>query len=541
MQLSRNIRTGLLVGLLATTTLLAVLYAFAQARLISFIPLDIAQAITNLTPGQIATSGIETLGPLAKLIVEISGFLLLLLAGAIFGALLVRQQAYSTSSGGLLAALIALIFTLIAQSLAGHFPDLTGLITTTLLLGGWGMLLAFLLRRALAEPVGAEASSSPASPERRVFLRRSSGVLLTVTVGSTALGELMRRTAEQQIARQIAAAPNGIAAVPGAPLPPLSLAATPPGAGVGVVADAAFKPVFDVRPELTPTDKLYVVATTFSQPRVDVNDWRLEVTGMVERPRSFSYNELLAMPRLDQTSTLTCISNEIGADLIGNITWTGVRLRDILQQAGVISGAVDVVLHSVEGYSDSITLERALNPQNLIVYGMNGITLPISHGFPARLIVPGIYGMKNVKWLGQIEVVGEDYKGFWQRRGWSDPAVVKTQSTIDTGNYDIGARQNVRLENGKVVIGGYAFAGDRGISAVEVQIDGGEWQPAQLKQATSALTWRQWRYEWPATLGDHAVVVRARDGLGQIQTQEQAQPHPDGASGWHQLSIEVMA
>src|SRR5262249_15089721 len=160
---------------------------------------------------------------------------------------------------------------------------------------------------------------------------------------------------------------------------------------------------------------------------------------------------------------------------------------------------VDVVLRSVEGYSDSIPLDRAMLGQNLIAYGMNGTTLPVDHGFPARLIVPGIYGMKNVKWLSEIEVVGEDYQGFWEQRGWSDSAIVKTQSTIDTGNPDLGNTQQVKLENGVVVLGGYAFAGDRGISKVEVQVDGGAWEPAQLKRPTSSLTWREWRYEWKAT------------------------------------------
>lgn len=308
-----------------------------------------------------------------------------------------------------------------------------------------------------------------------------------------------------------------------------------------MVDDPAFTPGVGVRPELTPTDQLYIVQATFSPPRVDASQWRLVIRGLVNRPRTLSYDELRALPRIDQTSTLTCISNEVGGKLIGNITWSGTRLRDLLQQAGVQQGAVDVVLHSLEGYTNSIPLERALSPQNLIAYGMNGAALTRNHGFPARLIVPGIYGMKNVKWLKEIEAVGEDYQGFWQKRGWSDTAIVKTQSALDTANPALGNDQTVLLEDGQVVLGGYAFAGDRGISAVEVQIDGGGWQPAQLKPPTSQLTWREWRSAWKATPGAHSVVVRATDAIGELQTAESAPPHPNGASGWHTLTITVAA
>jgi DMSO/TMAO reductase YedYZ molybdopterin-dependent catalytic subunit len=402
------------------------------------------------------------------------------------------------------------------------------------------MLLVALVRRALApaeqQPVVAEAQ---AALDRRAFLRRSSGVLLTVAVGSTAVGELMRRAAEEQLAQQAASA-GGTGALPGAALPAPSKVAVEPGAGVGLVPDPAFVAGVGSRAELTATDQLYIVATTTRWPRVNAGAWRLVIKGMVDRPVSLSYDDLRAMPRVEQTSTLTCISNEVGGNLIGNITWSGTRLRDLLRMAGVRDGAVDVVLRSnSSAYSDSIPLDRALSPHNLIAYGMNGTTLTADHGFPARLIVPGIYGMKNVKWLDEIEVVGEDYQGYWQERGWSDPAVIKTESVVDTGNYDLRNPDSVKLENGNVVLGGYAFAGDRGIDKVEVQIDEGDWQPAQLKQAISKLTWREWRYEWPATPGRHTVSVRATDGMGQLQTSDIAAPHPDGASGWHTLRMDV--
>ena len=544
MKFSQQTRIGALAGFVATAALAGLLYLLAQLQVLSFIPLDIAEAINHLTPGGIATEGIEALGPLAKILVEISGVIFFLLAGIVAGVLLARERAYRSTSNGLLAGLAGLFLTVLVQFFAGRFPDITTLGTTALLLFGWGILLVVLLRRALAEPVAPPAGTNREvmAPDRRAFLRRSGGVLLTVAVGSTAVGELLRRAEEQRVAQlvQQAAASGGTVPLPDAALPAPAKVAAEPGAGAGILQDAAFIPGAAARPELTPADKLYIIGTTTRSPRVDASQWRLVIKGMVDRPISLSYDDLRALPRVEQTSTLTCISNEVGSYLIGNITWSGPRLRDLLQQAGIQSGAVDVVLRSSSSaYSDSIPIERALNPQNLIAYGMNGMTLATDHGFPARLIVPGIYGMKNVKWLDEIEVVGEDYQGFWEVRGWDDRAIVKTQSVIDTGNTELQNDSRVKIEDGKVVLGGYAFAGDRGITKVEVRLDGGDWQVAQLKMPTSKLTWREWRYEWPATPGTHSMSVRATDGEGQLQTSDLAAPHPDGASGWHTLRIDV--
>jgi DMSO/TMAO reductase YedYZ molybdopterin-dependent catalytic subunit len=534
-----DVRIGALAGFATTAALTGILYLLSQLQVLSFIPLDIAEAINHLTPGQIATQGIETLGPTAKILVEITGLLIFLGAGTVIGALVARRGAYTTTSNGLSVGLVVLLLTVLAQFFAGRFPDVITLGATAVVLFGWGLLLMFVLRRALVPEIETETATAPVAAEadRRAFLRRSGGILLMVAVGSSAIGELLRRASDEQLAQAIAS--GGAASLPGASLPQPTMTVPEPGAGAGVVADPSFVPGIGVRPELTAADRLYVVATTTRSPRVDASTWKLVVKGMVDHPLTLSYDDLRALPRLDQTSTLTCISNEVGGHLVGNMTWSGTRLRDLLQKAGVQSGAVDVVLKSVEGYTDSIPVERAMLAQNLIAYGMNGAALPVDHGFPARLIVPGIYGMKNVKWLGEIEVVGEDYQGFWEERGWSDTAIIKTQSTLDTGNPDLGNDDHVKLENGKVVLGGYAFAGERGISAVEVQIDGGAWQPAQLKQPTSSLTWREWRYEWPATPGLHTAIVRATDGAGQLQTADLADPHPDGASGWHTLQLAV--
>lgn len=532
----RDRRVGLLLGFVSTAALAGVLYVFAQFQILSFVPLDIAEAIAHVTPGQLATQGIESLGAGAKIVVEVVGVLIFLFVGTMVGAVLVRQRGYTQVSNGLPVGLVGLVLTVMVQALGQRFPDVVTLGVTAVLFFGWGVGLVALLRGALGSPtVALEAHDAGVSGlDRRAFVRRSSGVLLTVAVGGTALGELFRRNAEE------IAASGGASGLPGASLPRPTLQAAEPSLGAGVVPDPGFVPGVGVRPELTSTKGLYEVATAFRAPSIDVQTWHLTIKGLVDRPQTLTYDELRALPRVDQTSTLTCISNEVGGSLIGNITWSGTRLRDLLQRAGIRPGAVDVVLRSFEGYSDSVPLDRAMNIQNLIVYGMNDAALTVNHGFPARLIVPGIYGMKNVKWLTEIEVVGDDYKGFWEQRGWSDSAIVKTQSVIDTGNPELGNRKTVTLEKGGLVVGGYAFAGDRGVSLVEVQIDDGDWEPAQLKRPTSALTWRAWRYDWAATPGRHTIAVRATDGAGALQTDALAQPHPDGASGWHRLEVEVV-
>jgi DMSO/TMAO reductase YedYZ molybdopterin-dependent catalytic subunit len=591
MHRSGEVRTGALVGIAATAALAGVLYLLAQLQVVAFIPLDIAEAIVKLTPGAIATQGIEALGSLAKILIEISSILVFLGAGTLVGAVIARRQFHTLLPGGLLVGLVGLALTLLVQFAAGRLPEAVSLGTMALVLLGWVMLLVWLLRWARAAPVGAPGPLITPT-DRRTFLVRSGGALLTVAVGSAAIGELLRQATDAQLMHEV----GGASALPGAalpvpvtssarrpsivssgvpssvptgvsstaassapssgPAPSAQAAAQPrapvdsgapaqptvePGAGAGVVDDPAFTPGISARPELTPADQFYIVQATFSPPHVDASQWRLVIKGMVDHPFALSYDDLRALPRIDQTSTLTCISNPVGGRLIGNITWSGTRLRDLLQQAGVQAGAVDVVLRSLDGYTDSIPVEHALNLQNLIAYGMSGVALTRNHGFPARLIVPGIYGMKNVKWLKEIEVVGEDYQGFWQKRGWSDTAIVKTQSALDTGNPALGNDQTVQLEDGQVVLGGYAFAGDRGIGAVEVQIDGGDWRPAHLKQSTSRLTWREWRYAWKATPGQHIVVVRATDATGELQTAKPAPPHPDGASGWPMLTITVAA
>ena len=261
---------------------------------------------------------------------------------------------------------------------------------------------------------------------------------------------------------------------------------------------------------------------------MNADTWTLEIAGLVDRPFTMPYDELLDLPAVELFSTLECISNEVGGDLISTARWTGVPLRSLLDRAGVRDAGLEVVATAVDGYADSIPLEDAMADHTLVVLGMNGRTLPTSHGYPARLLVPGRYGMKQPKWLGALEVVDRPFEGYWVERGWSKAAIVKTMSRIDA-TIDDGAQ---------IVVAGVAFAGTRGISRVEVSADGGtSWSDAELETALSPLTWRRWRFLLPAeTATPTAVVVRGTDGEGRVQTQEVAPPHPDGASGYDEAS-----
>lgn len=292
-----------------------------------------------------------------------------------------------------------------------------------------------------------------------------------------------------------------------------------------------------LEPLVTPNDQFYVISKNNIDPTVDVKDWSLTITGMVDNKMILDYDALTAMPSQQQYATLQCISNAVGGDLIGCALWEGVSLWDLLVQAGIQPGVKDIVLHAADGYQESIPLEKAQDPEVLLAYRMNGAILPNNHGFPARLIVPNIYGMKNVKWLTRIEPVDHDFKGFWQQRGWSDEAIYKTMSRIDAPRN--GATVSAKVDR-EVLIGGIAFAGNRGISKVEVRIDESDWIEAELGTVLSQLSWVQWKITWePPVAAGYTIRVRATDGTGELQDETELEPAPNGASGWHTISSRI--
>lgn len=293
----------------------------------------------------------------------------------------------------------------------------------------------------------------------------------------------------------------------------------------------------EISPAITPNEDFYVISKNFVDPDPDRgDDWSIMVDGVVDQELRLTRSDLEAMAAPAFVSTLTCISNPIGGPLIGTAEWEGAPLADVLRKAGVGPGAVKVIMTGEDGYTDSIPIERALAPEPMIVWSMNGEPLPRLHGTPVRVIVPGLYGIKNIKWLTTITVTNDDYAGYWQQRSWTDEAIIKTSS-----RFDVPSNRDV-LAAGRVKIGGVAFAGDRGISKVEVSMDDGDsWVEAPIVENPSpaGLSWVIWAMEWVAKPGTYDFVVRATDGTGEIQTDEPAPELPDGASGWHRISVGV--
>ncbi len=351
--------------------------------------------------------------------------------------------------------------------------------------------------------------------ERRRFLGRALTAGAVAVVGGT-VGRIL-------VERQQAAA----AAVP--PLPVAAPAASPPPGAT-----------FDV-PGITPlvisNDRFYRIDTQLLTPHLQADGWSLSVTGMVDRELQFSYADLLALPQFEQYVTIACVSNEVGGDLVGNALWSGVKLRDVLDRAGMQADATQLVGRAFDGWTAGFPTSWLDPPDReaMIAVGMNGEPLPPQHGFPARLIVPGLFGyVSATKWLTEINLTTlEAFDAYWIRLGWAKEGPILTQSRIDA------PRNGGHVPAGTVAVAGVAWAPDRGISRVEVQVDEGPWNAAELSRAISDATWLQWLYRWQAPPGMHSLRVRATDGTGEVQAAERTPPPPDGARGYHQIAVTV--
>lgn len=518
------------IGALATLVALSVLWvASGITTSIVFPPNSIAGALVRETPGDVATFFIELLGSWA---------LRLTTLGAVVGAVVVGAEALVRvrsgerlrpyPAGGALAGLSA-IAALVEPS-AEVAPVWMGLA----LLGAavaYGLAASLLAGTDAMVPIGARAGSAepsarldggPTEPivhetglTRRGALKLGAGGAMAIAVGGGVIGWILRK----------AGGPDRDVAL----VQPVSPATVP--------ARGPFPEIAGLAPEITSVADHYQVDINLVQPTVEAEGWTLSVGGAVDQPLEFTFDGLQQeFEVIEEYSVLACISNPIGGPLVGHSAWGGVRLRDVLAMAGSGPGAMDVVFKAADGYTDSIPLTVAQDPSVILAVSQNGRPLTRAHGFPCRVRVPGIYGMKNVKWLQSIELVETDYKGYWMERGWSDEAVVKTQSRIDVAGEDGAATVGA-----ETWIAGIAWAGDRGIDGVEVSVDGGDsWEAAQMKEPVSDLSWRLWAYRWePTRRGRTTVMCRATDGEGRVQPAERTDPHPAGAAGYHSREVEV--
>jgi len=398
--------------------------------------------------------------------------------------------------------------------LVGVFPALVGAaVAAGVLMVGY--------RLAHPKPVmRTEPSSDPviAPPlDRRRFLSVTAGIALgSILVAS--MGRALQDRFNASLVRAGVRAP-----VPRQPLP-------------GAPADPALDPANDgLSPLIVPNKDFYRIDTALRFPSANLGSWRLHVEGLVDRELELSYDDLLNRELIERDITISCVSNDVGGNLVGNARWVGCRLDTLLAEAGIQSQADQVMGVSIDGFTAGFPVSNLDGRDALVVVGMNGEALPVVHGFPARLVVPGLYGyVSAVKWLSSIKLTRFDHEvGYWVPLGWSQLAPIKTESRID--------RPGGTIKAGKTHIAGVAWAPTRGIEKVEVQVDDGAWTEATLGPSLSDDAWRQWWLVWDPTPGAHQIRVRATDGTGQTQTEQQADPAPDGATGWHTVRVKVAA
>lgn len=467
--------------------------------------------VVDHTPQALREFAIEQFGTADKLVLFLCmGVVTAVLGGA--SGLLERRRPYGSA---LLVALGVLVcFAVLRRPNATAVSAIPTLLAVAAGVVTLRMLTARLPRR---EPASASAGDQGAEPSRRRFLLLAAGAVALAAGSATAgrwLGERMRAvTADQE--RFVV------------PRPVTAAAAPPPGTDPPVPGLTAFE---------TPNDTFYRIDTALRIPAVTSTDWRLRIHGMVEREIEFGMADLLRRPAVEKTITLTCVSNEVGGGLVGNARWIGYPLAELLAEAGIRPDADMVLSTSADGFTAGTPVAAMTDGRDaLLAVGMNGAPLPIEHGYPARLVVPGLYGyVSATKWVVDLELTRfELAQAYWTQRGWSERGPIKTAARIDV------PASSAAVAPGPTVIAGVAWAQHRGITAVEVQVDDGPWERAELAPEYSLDTWRQWTLRWDAPPGRHTLRVRATDGTGRVQTEQRAHPVPDGATGWHSRSVTV--
>ncbi|MEF9887217.1 molybdopterin-dependent oxidoreductase [Streptomyces sp. P9-A4] len=485
-------------------------------------------AVVDRTPAAVKEWAIRAFGENDKAVLQLGILIILGVLAAAVGLLALRHRLLGSAAVGAFGVLgaLAAVTRPDSESATDAVPSLVGAAAGALLLY---VLISRLLagrpgRGSAGRPGGAE--DAVARADRRGFLVVAASAGLVAT-GAAAIARSVGSPVEENAAasREALRLPR-----PASPAPPV-----PAGAGLRVPG---------ISPFLTPNRDFYRVDTALVVPRVDADRWRLRVHGSgVSRELTVTLRELTARPAVERDITLACVSNEVGGPLVGNARWLGVPLAGLLREAGVRppseGGPADqLVARSVDGMTIGTPVEAVMDGRDaLLAFGMNGEPLPFTHGFPVRMVVPGLYGYVSAcKWIESIELTTFDaYDAYWVPRGWSAQAPVKTQSRIDT------PRAFARAAAGTVMVAGVAWAQHRGISKVEVRVDDGPWQVARLAAEDSSDTWRQWVYPWAATHGRHTLTVRATDGTGTTQPEERTDTMPNGAQGWHSVEVTVDA
>ncbi len=551
----RELWSPFIRGAIAGIIALAVNFFFRLGGYVPFPPESAIEAFIKIIPESIQEPSVQTLGDLAG---ELGLLVATMVAVAAYGILgIVFERVYAPKVKGvrrlskfekfLLYSFVPWIFFgLVVFPLTGaSLFGINGVVVSSTSL--WSFPLILLLVQAIygvglawqykydrilvaQRPVQTTKSAipfsspsysmKPRSVARREFLEKGA-----LTVGALGLAFL---SLDQLLPSLLSSTSSGIPSGTS-----FTQTGTPP-----IFSDPRLATL--VNSEITSNDTFYRVAIDIFDPSVDASTWNLQLGGLVGNPKNYALQDLKNLPLTEEYSTFECVSNNVNGNLISNAKWSGVKISDLFKDAGgAQASASNVIFYSVDGYSVQIPIAQAMMPDSILAYEMNGVDLPVKHGYPLRAVIPGLYGMMSGKWLNKIELAGSAYSGYWQTRGWTQNATVETLAFISVPGD--GASASLSKNNGSVILGGVAFAGDRGISKVEVSVDKGKtWQVAQLKPEISPLTWRLWAYDWsPSSSGNYEVYARATDGTGATQTSVATPTFPNGATGYAMIAVNV--
>ncbi len=544
---------GALVAGLLSLPLLAIMYVGNQIAGFPFVPFGLFINVRDYTPGAIITTTIDTMitvirglnlgrtDTVAKMVEMSMGIVMVLVIVLIAGALffyfmnrLAHRQEWIP--GALFGLIIGIPLTLV--NMVGNQVFTADKLTSVIWLIGlfllWGYLNNWAYNRLTYRMAMSPARATPTTPDeavnvnvidRRRFLIQLGGATAAITVVGALVGSM---AGQDNSIRTVALGSPDATEMPEGALPN---------------ADAGVMPAPGTRAELTPVSQFYRIDISLVPPDIDLASWTLpfvvtEADGSTKTLANLTMDDIRKLPSMDQYITQGCISNQIAGDLISTVKWTGASMQEVLKQVDMPADATHLLISGADGFFETVALDLIKNdPSIMLGYNWDGAPLPTSHGFPIRIHVPDLYGMKQPKWITKIEVLNHDVDGYWVVRGWDKKAQVRTVSVIDTV-----ATSNVITDSSGaklIPVGGIAWAGARSISKVEVSVDGGDWVEAQLREPLSKKTWVLWRYDWPFAEGTHTFAVRAYDGTGTLQITDRAPEHPSGATGIHQVSATI--
>ena len=505
----RRLLAGALAGIMTAAVALGVAeLAAAITGPLGAPVIAVGETAINLTPIPVKDFAIAHFGSHDKEAL-ISGIVVLLVAcAALTGVLAVRRIGYG------LAGLAA--FAGVGVAAAVHLPNATAVdvIPTLAGVGVAAVALVILVRSVWAAFPVVEAQVATA--DRRRFLLAGAGAAALAAVAGGLGDKLIGRFSVASSRAQVRL-----------PAPAVAARAVPAGAGFRIPG---------LTPFFTSNSSFYRVDTDLVLPQVSPESWTLRIDGMVGRPLEFTFAELLRMPLTENDMTLVCVSDSVGGPYLGNARWLGVPLAGLLRKAGVQAGADQVLSAATDGMTISTPVATIMDTQGaLLAVGMNGQPLPIAHGFPARMLVPGLYGyVSATKWVTRLTLTTfAKQRAYWTQRGYTAQAPIKTESRIDV------PRPLAQVKAGRVTVAGVAWAPANGIAAVQVNVDNGRWHQARLAAVDGIDTWRQWRWDWDASPGLHTLQVRATDNAGVTQTPARTQVFPNGASGWDSTVVTV--